>query len=417
MSIPNVVVVGGGAGGLELVTRLGDRLGRKGRALVTLVERGRTHFWKPHLHELAAGTMDLDVHELDYLAQSHWHGFRYRMGEMVGIDRAAKKIMVAPVYDEQGDIIVPERSIPYDVLVLAVGSRTNDFGTPGVAEHAVALESTEEADRFHRRLVNAFLRAHAQPVALSLDQLQVAIVGAGATGVELAAELHNATRALVSFSLDNIDPDKHIRIHLIEASERILPALPERLSVKALALLKRLDVEVHLGARVAEVLPRAVRLSDGKEIPAEMVVWAAGVKAPSFLSQLGLQTNAIHQIVVNERLQSLTDPSIFALGDCAASPWLGKAPGSLVPPRAQAAHQQASFLVHQIERVLARQPLKAWHYRDFGSLVSLGEYSTVGNLMGNFVGGNMWLEGFFARWMYLSLYKMHEVALHGMTKT
>jgi NADH dehydrogenase len=417
MSIPNIVVVGGGAGGLELVTRLGDRLGRKGRADVTLVERGRTHFWKPHLHELAAGTMDLDVHELDYLAQSHWHGFRYRMGEMHAIDRQAKRIKVAPVYDEQGEIIVPERSIPYDILVLAVGSRTNDFGTPGVTEHAVALESTDEADRFHRRLVNAFLRAHAQQEALRADQLQVAIVGAGATGVELAAELHNATRALVSFSLDNIDPDKHIRIHLIEASDRILPALPERLSTKALALLRRLDVEVHLRARVAEILPRSVCLSDGRQIPAEMVVWAAGVKAPDFLSRLGLETNAIHQVVVNERLQSLADPSIFALGDCAASPWLGKPAGSLVPPRAQAAHQQASFLVHQIERALANQALRPWHYRDFGSLVSLGEYSTVGNLMGNFAGGNMWLEGLFARWMYLSLYKMHEVALHGLAKT
>jgi len=417
MSKPNIVVVGGGAGGLELVTRFGDSLGRKGRASVTLVERGRTHFWKPHLHELAAGTMDLDVHELDYLAQSHWHGFRYRMGEMRGIDREAKHIVVAPVYDEQGEMIVPQQSILYNVLVLAVGSRTNVFGMPGVAEHAVALESTEEADRFHRRLVNAFLRAHAQPETLGPDQLQVAIVGAGATGVELAAELHNATRALVSFSLDNIDPDKHIRIHLIEASDRILPALPERLSAKALRLLQGLDVEVHLRARVAEILPRAVRLSDERLIPAEMVVWAAGVKAPEFLSQLGLQSNAINQILVNDGLQSLSDPSIFALGDCAAAPWLGKPAGILVPPRAQAAHQQASFLVHQIQRRLANQPLKPWHYRDFGSLVSLGEYSTVVNQMGNFVGGNMWLEGLFARWMYLSLYKMHELALHGFAKT
>ncbi|NDG55550.1 MAG: NAD(P)/FAD-dependent oxidoreductase, partial [Betaproteobacteria bacterium] len=313
MSIPRVVVVGGGAGGLELVTRLGDKLGQKAEAEITLVERGRTHFWKPHLHELAAGTMDLDVHELDYLAQSHWHGFRYRMGEMQGIDRKAKQITVAPVYDEQGEVIVPRRSIDYDVLVLAVGSRANDFGTPGVAEHAVALESTEEADRFHRRLVNAFLRAHTQTEPLRPDQLQVVIVGAGATGVELAAELHNATRALVSFSLDNIDPDKHIKIHLIEASSRILPALPDPLSAKAFAMLQALEVEVHLEARVAEVLPRGVRLSKGTEIPAEMVVWAAGVKAPEFLSELGLETNAIHQIVVNPYLQSPSDPSIFAL--------------------------------------------------------------------------------------------------------
>lgn len=417
MSIPRIVVVGGGAGGLELVTRLGDRLGRKGRADITLVERARTHFWKPHLHELAAGTMDLDVHELDYLAQSHWHGFRYRMGEMRGIDRRARKVVVAPVYDEQGEMIVPQRTIPYDVLVLAVGSRTNDFGTPGVVEHAVSLENTEEADRFHRRLVNAFLRAHAQQQPLGPEQLQLAIVGAGATGVELAAELHNATRALVSFSLDNIDPDKHIRIHLIEASDRILPALPQRLSAKALALLKSLDVEVHLKARVAEIMPRGVRLIDGRQIPAEMVVWAAGVKAPEFLSQLGLETNAIHQLVVNAHLQSVSDPRVFALGDCAATPWIGKPAGTLVPPRAQAAHQQAGFLVAQIRRVLEGQALKPWRYRDFGSLVSLGEYSTVGHLMGNFVGGNMWLEGLFARWMYLSLYKMHEVALHGLAKT
>ncbi|NCZ60229.1 MAG: NAD(P)/FAD-dependent oxidoreductase, partial [Betaproteobacteria bacterium] len=346
-----------------------------------------------------------------------WHGFRYRMGEMQGIDRKAKQITVAPVYDEQGEVIVPRRSIDYDVLVLAVGSRANDFGTPGVAEHAVALESTEEADRFHRRLVNAFLRAHTQTEPLRPDQLQVVIVGAGATGVELAAELHNATRALVSFSLDNIDPDKHIKIHLIEASSRILPALPDPLSAKAFAMLQALEVEVHLEARVAEVLPRGVRLSKGTEIPAEMVVWAAGVKAPEFLSELGLETNAIHQIVVNPYLQSPSDPSIFALGDCAAAPWLGRPSGATVPPRAQAAHQQASFMVGQIRRALAGKALKPWRYRDFGSLVSLGEYSTVGHLMGNFVGGNMWLEGLFARWMYLSLYKMHEIALHGAAKT
>ena len=160
-SVPKIVVVGGGAGGLELVTQLGDKLGKTGRAEVTLIERGRTHFWKPHLHELAAGTVDLDVHELDYLAQSHWHGFKYRFGEMIGLDRAARQVLVGPVYDESGEKIVPARRFEYDILVLAVGSRINDFGTPGVAEHAIALESTQEADRFHRRLINAFLRAHA----------------------------------------------------------------------------------------------------------------------------------------------------------------------------------------------------------------------------------------------------------------
>mgnify|MGYP003333746905 FL=1 len=415
-SVPKIVVVGGGAGGLELVTQLGDKLGKTGRAEVTLIERGRTHFWKPHLHELAAGTVDLDVHELDYLAQSHWHGFKYRFGEMIGLDRAARQVLVGPVYDESGEKIVPARRFEYDILVLAVGSRINDFGTPGVAEHAIALESTQEADRFHRRLINAFLRAHAQHEPLRPEQLNVAIVGAGATGVELAAELHNATRELVSFSLDNIDPDKHIRLHLIEASPRILPALPVRVSDAALRMLHELDVEVHVNARVAEVLPRAVRLADGTVIAAEMVVWAAGVKAPPFLAELGLQTNALNQVLVDECLRSVSDPAIFAIGDCAAAKWHATSQ-RFVPPRAQAAHQQASYLQRAIRRQLAGKALRPWRYRDFGSLVSLGDYTTVGNLMGNFVGGNIWLEGLFARWMYMSLYKMHEIALHGFWRT
>ncbi|MFM7625281.1 MAG: FAD-dependent oxidoreductase, partial [Gammaproteobacteria bacterium] len=172
--LPRIVIVGGGAGGLELATRLGDTQGRKGRAEVTLIERGRTHFWKPHLHELAAGTVDLDVHELDYLAQSHWHGFKYRYGEMVGLDRDAREVLVGPVLDESGVEIVPARRIGYDLLVLAIGSQINDFGTPGVAEHAIALDSTAQADRFHKRLVNAFLRAHAQSGPLAPGQLDVA---------------------------------------------------------------------------------------------------------------------------------------------------------------------------------------------------------------------------------------------------
>lgn len=410
-----IVIVGGGAGGLELATRLGDTLGKRKQAEITLIEKSRTHFWKPHLHELAAGSVDLDVHELDYLAQSHWHHFRYRLGEMVGLDREQKRVHVAPWHDEDGVIVTEARSFSYDTLVIAVGSLTNDFGTPGAAQNAIFLENIAEADRFHRRLVNAFLRAHAQSTPLRPEQLQVVIVGAGATGVELSAELHNATRDLVSYNLDRIDPDKDIKIHLIEASPRILPALPERISQKATKLLQDLKVQVHTYARVAEVLPRGVRLADGQEIPAELVVWAAGVKAPAFLATLGLETNAINQLLVEPTLQTTRDPDIFAIGDCAQTPWLGHE-GRMVPPRAQAAHQQSNHLIRMIGHRMKGLPLTPFQYRDFGSLVSLGEYSTVGSLMGNFVRGNMWVEGGFARLMYVSLYKMHQMALHGFWK-
>ena len=415
-ALHRIVIVGGGAGGLELATRLGDKLGKRNKAHVTLIEKARTHFWKPHLHEVAAGSMDIGVYETNYLAQSHWHYFRYRVGEMIGLSRRRRSVKVAPFIDEDGDQVTSEREFSYDTLIVAVGSQTNDFGTPGAKEHAISLETPGQAERFHRRLVNAYIRAHAQAGPLRPEQLQVAIIGAGATGVELAAELHNTTRTLVSYGLDRIDPEKDMRLILIEAADRILPALPPRLSNSATKLLEKLNVSVRTSARVAEVLPEGVRLASGEVIPAELVVWAAGVKAPDFLKDLdGLETNRINQLVVLPTLQTTRDENIFAIGDCAACPWLGKKDAQ-VPPRAQSAHQQASHMVKQIRNRLRHQPLAPWRYRDFGSLVSLGEYSVVGNLMGGLGGRNLWIEGWFARMMYLSLYKMHELALHGFWK-
>ena len=414
-----IVIVGGGAGGLELATRLGDKLGKRSRVAVTLIDKTRAHVWKPKLHEIAAGSMDIGAHEVDFLAQSHWHHFRYRIGEMIGLDRERREVQVAAFLDEDGRQVTPLRSFRYDTLVFAIGSQSNDFGTPGVVEHGLRLESVADARRFHRRLVDACIRAHAQPGPLHPHQLQVAIIGAGATGVELAAELHRTTREVVAYGLDRIDPDKDIRVNLIEAAERVLPALPPRLSTATEGLLRKLGVHVHTAARVAEVLPDGVRLADGRVIVAELVVWAAGVKAPDFLKGIaGLETNRINQLVVRPTLQTTLDDDIFALGDCASCAW-PDAPGGeggFVPPRAQAAHQQATHILGQIKRRLGGQPLKEYRYRDFGSLVSLGEFSTVGNMMGGLIGGALMIEGSFARLMYLSLYKMHELALHGFAK-
>jgi NADH dehydrogenase len=419
MALHRLVIVGGGAGGLELATRLGDTLGRRGRAEVTLIDRSRTHVWKPKLHEIAAGSMDMGSHEVDYLAQSHWHHFRYRVGAMTGLDRARREVLVAPFVDDEGLQVTPERAIGYDTLVLAVGSQSNDFGTPGVAEHALKLETAVDASRFHARVVNACIRAHAQGTPLRPEQLHVAIIGAGATGVELAAELHRTTREMVAYGLDRVDADKDIQVSVIEAAPRVLPALPERLSLATEKLLKDLGVAVHTNAKVAAVQAGAVRLADGRVLPAELIVWAAGVKAADFLKDIGgLETNRIHQLVVRPTLQTTRDDDVFAMGDCAACPWpeANKGQGGWVPPRAQAAHQQANHMLAQIRRRLAGQPLKDYRYRDFGSLVSLGEYSTVGNMMGGLIGGSLMIEGLFARLMYESLYKMHELALHGGAK-
>ena len=406
------MIVGGGAAGLELATRLGARYGRGDRARVTLVERARTHLWKPMLHAIAAGSMDPSEHELNYLAQAHWHHFRYRLGELTGLDRSAKQVRLGAAFDEDGREITPARSIRYDTLVIAIGSVTNDFGTPGVAEHAVPLETPAQAARFNRRLVNAFIHAHAQTGPIRPGQLHVAVIGAGATGTELAAELHRTARAVVAYGLDRIDPERDIRIVLIEAAPRILPGLPERISEATHALLTELGVEVRTGARVAEIRADGVALADGGFVPAELAVWAAGVKGPEVLARLdGLETNRINQLVVEQTLATPRDPDVFAIGDCAACPWPGH--DTPVPPRAQAAHQEAAHMLRQIDRRLRETPLQPYVYRDFGSLVSLGHYSTVGNMMGFLVGRSIFIEGLFARVMYRSLYAMHLRALHG----
>jgi NADH:ubiquinone reductase (H+-translocating) len=412
----HIVIVGGGAGGLELATKLGDGLGRSGAAQITLIDSNRTHIWKPLLHSIAAGSLRRSQHELNYMAQAHWRHFRYRHGEMIGLDRANKTITLDALTDEDGREISPRSNLSYDTLVVAVGSVTNDFGTPGAKQFSVPLETPEQASRFNRRLVNACVRAQHQSEPVRRGQLHVAIIGAGATGTELAAELHHTARQIIAYGLDKIDPERDLRIILIEAADRILAALPERISVSTSDLLTKLGVKLRTRARVAEVMPDGVRLEDGEVIPSELVVWCAGVKAPAFLADIdGLETNRANQLVVRPTLQTTRDDHVFAIGDCASCPRPGSA--QPVPPRAQAAHQMAEFMVKQLNDRLAGRPLRTFAYRDFGSLVSLGKFSTVGSLMGFLVGRSFFVEGYFARLMYRSLYKMHEAALYGGGRT
>jgi NADH dehydrogenase len=407
---PHIVIVGGGAGGLVLATKLGRKLGRKGKARVTLIDVSLTHIWKPLLHEVAVGTLDSHKDDVIFLSHAKNHGFRFQQGRMDGLDRARRVIHLAPILDVDGREVISRRTLGYDTLVIAVGGICNDFGTPGVQEHCMFLDNHRQADQVHRRLLNACLRAQLQEGPLQEGQLGVAIIGAGATGVELAAELHKATRRLVAYGLDRIDPERDIKISLIEAGPRVLPALDERLAEATAQELRRLGVRIHAGQQVVEVTEAAVRTKDGLSIPAELKVWSAGVKAHDFLQELdGLETNRTNQLVVDESLKTTRDDSIFALGDCAACP----RPGSdrPVPPRAQAAYQQAQTLAQTLERRLRAEPPVKFVYNDYGSLISLS-YSSVGNLMGNLLGTVM-VEGMLARLTYLSLYKKHQLALHG----
>jgi NADH dehydrogenase len=407
-----IVIVGGGAGGLELATRLGRTLGKRGKARITLIDANLTHIWKPLLHEVAAGSLNSSADELNYVAQAKWNHFEFQMGRMSGLERERKCVHLAASFDEHGVELVPARTLSYDTLVIAVGSTTNDFGTKGAAEHCIFLDTREQAERFHRLLLSHYMRAHAAEGHQST--INMAIVGAGATGVELAAELHHAARELAAYGLNGIKPE-NVHITLIEAGPRVLPALPERISQPVQQTLKDLGVTVLTDAAVSEVTDEGLHTKDGNFVPATLKVWAAGIRAPSFLKDIdGLESNRINQLQVLPTLQTTRDENIFAFGDCAACPQ----PDSdrNVPPRAQAAHQQASLLAKSIARRLEGKDLPTYRYRDYGSLISLSSFSAVGNLMGNLT-GNVMLEGWLARMFYVSLYRMHQIALYGVART
>lgn len=410
-----IVIVGGGAGGLALARRLGGKLGRKGHDVV-LVDRNRTHIWKPLLHEVAAGSLDANLDEVGYPSHGHRSGYRFFLGALEAIDREARAIVISPLLDEDGTELIGRQRLAYDYLVLATGSVTNDFGTPGVRSHCIFLDDRAQADRFRSRLLSHCLRVSRTMSADATAEafVRVAIVGGGATGVELAAELYNCAAGLRQYGLENFD-ERRLKLALVEAGPRILPALPEKLAAAAQEELEKLGVRVLAATRVAEVTRDAVLTETGERIESDLIVWAAGVKGEDLLAGIGgLETNRAHQLVVRTTLQATRDDRIFAIGDCCSC----TLPGSerAVPPRAQAAHQMATTAAQNLDRLIAGRPLVHFVYRDRGSLVSLSRFSTVGSLMGNLIGGRMAIEGRLARLVYVSLYQLHLLAIHGWIK-
>lgn len=405
MECPRIVVVGGGAGGMPLVTALGRTLGRKNKAHVTLVDRSLTHIWKPRYHEVATGAIDADLDAVDYRSHAHRNHYHFHQGELAGIDREQKLIHLAPLRDKAGEVL-PARSLPYDYLVLALGSQGNDFNTPGVREHCYFLDRRDQAERFQQRFLS--LAASADYFERSM---RIAIVGAGATGVELAAEVHHAVGLLHTYGHERLDRTK-LHVTLIEAGPRILPALNERVANAATRHLQKLGVDLRLGTMVAEASEAGFTTKAGEFIPADLLVWAAGVKGLDMVASLGLPVNRLNQIVINDRLLT-EDDSIYAIGDCASLAIGDKT----VPPRAQSALQMAKYLAKALPARIRGKTVGGFRYRDRGSLVSLSEYSSVGVLMGNLGRGNIFVEGWLARVTYISLYRLHQAALYGWPRT
>lgn len=396
-----IVIVGGGVAGIELATSLG----RGGSADVILADRSLSHIWKPMLHTFAAGTARADRQKVNFFAQACRNGFRFQPGALIGIDRQARRVRLA-VEAAEGR---PEVERAYDLLVLAIGSRANDFGTPGVAKHCLTIDDLTEAEHFHERL-RCQLLARLDGGGL----LEIAIVGGGATGVELAAELKHAINMLAAYG--SPDLPGRLRLTLIESGPRLLPAFPEKVSRAAARALSDLAVEVRTGAMVTAADAAGFVLKDGTRISAELKVWAAGVKAPDVLAGLdGLERSRTGQLVVGADLRTTRDPAIIALGDCASL--TDPRTGQPVPATAQAARQEAQHLSRHLGRALSRgetpaTQLPPFRYVEKGAIVSLADFNGWGTL-GRYTFGGGRLNGLSARLTHDLLYRQHQIGLYG----
>jgi NADH dehydrogenase len=408
-----IVVVGGGAGGLELACKLGRKLGP---SKVMLVDSRLYHIWKPSLHEVAAGTLDIHQEGLSYQMLAHDNGFTFAYGPLLSLDAAAKRLRIGAVSTAAQEEVLPERSIDYAQLVLAVGSTSNYFGVPGAAEHTISLNATEDAERFRLKLLRLLAMADLEKSEGREAAVDIVIIGGGATGVELAAELREASGVYASYGFDHLEALRDVHITLLEGATRILAPLPERVSGAALALLKQRAIDVVTDCKVTAIEPGRVTDAGGHSYRADLCVWAAGIRAPQLLSTLGLPTNRGGQLEVDAWLRVKGSDNIYALGDCAACIDRN---GKPVPPRAQSAHQQADFLRQTFLLQAAGKPpqQQGYAYTDYGSLVSVGSTTSVGSLMGALRGFNWFVEGFFARMMYLSLHLLHHRAVLGTMRT
>jgi len=408
-SFRQIVIVGGGAGGLELAVRLGRKFRRSRDVRVVLIDKNPTHIWKPLLHEVATGSMDSTHDEVSYRLLAKKHGFRFLLGRADVIDIENKGILIAAADDAGND--VPAIKVGYDNLVVSVGSLSNDYNISGVAQHSKQLDSREQAEVFHKEFTRQLHLVNAREDRSSV--FNVVIIGGGATGVELAADMHNVVERLKEYGFDHLSRDR-LKVRIIEAAPELLPRLPERIGVSVHRELERIGVAVDTGTRVSEVRGDQVITSDGDSIPADISVWAAGVKAPSWLADCGLPVDKLGRIEVNNDLSVKGHPDVFAIGDCCSC---YTDDGVEVPPRAQAAHQMAAVAANNLRALIDGRKKKAFVYRDFGSLVSLSKFSTIGNLMGNLVRGTVFIEGWLARLVYISLYRMHQRAIHGTFST
>ncbi|MBS1075347.1 NAD(P)/FAD-dependent oxidoreductase [Gluconobacter sp. Dm-73] len=404
-SRPEILIVGGGVAGLSLATQLGKSLGKRGKARITLIDKSFSHVWKPMLHCFAAGTVLNENDRISFITQASRYHFEFWPGEVVSVDRCKKEVVLNPFYASDGTLVLDSRTLRYDAMVLAIGSCANDFGTPGVKEHCLPIDNLVDANHFNEKFRMELLKAFA-----NTSELDIAIVGGGATGTQLAAELHKALDIVDPYSLHAFGrtPPK-LHVTLLQSGARILPAFPESVSEAAKNELERIGVTVRTGARVAGADADGFILKDGTHVPAKLRVWAAGVKAPQVTQTYGgLPLNRSGQILVHDNLSSKDDPNIFAMGDCS---FIENDP---LPATAQVARQQANHLGRHLPAWIEHgRDVPGCIFHNKGAIVALGKYNGWAALPGGTVWGGGFSHGLSARLGHIMLYRQHQIELFG----
>jgi NADH dehydrogenase FAD-containing subunit/uncharacterized membrane protein YphA (DoxX/SURF4 family) len=375
-SLPHVVVVGGGFGGIAAARGLAGAACR-----VTLVDRRNYHLFQPLLYQVAtAGLSPADIATPIRSLFRLQPNVRVLLGEVVGVRPATREVMIG------------RSSLSYDYLVVATGAQHSYFGKDDWAAYAPGLKTLEDATEIRRRLLTAFERAEgADDPAGRAAWMTFVIVGGGPTGVELAGAIAELARHGLDKEFRAIDPAA-ATVVLVQSAPRLLPTFPAALSIDAAATLQRLGVTVRLEAKVEDVDENGVLLA-GEVLPARTVLWAAGVQASPAAKWLGAQPDKAGRVAVGPDLSVDASGVIFVVGDVAASlAWNGQP----VPGLAPAAKQGGAYVADVIRRRIEGRPApKPFRYRHAGSLATIGRQAAVADFHGLEVRGAVawWLWG------------------------
>lgn len=375
----HVLVVGAGFGGIAVVRGL-----RSAPVRVTLVDANNFHTFQPLLYQVATAGLDVgDVaHPIRNIFRGrHGSSVRVVVGEVTAIDVGARSVAL-------GD----GRRLDYDTLVLAAGAVTTDFGVPGVAEHAFALKTMDDAVALRLHLLQQFERADAGPRPVPRGALDVVVSGGGPTGVEMAGGIAELYSMVLVDDFPEL-PVADARILLVEPQQRVLAPFHPDSSEHATERLRRMGVDVRTGVGIASVDADGATLTDGERVDAATVVWAAGVQANPLAAQLGVDLGRGGRIPVEPDLSVVDRPDVFALGDIALA---SDPDGAPLPQVAQPAIQGGGHVAEQIRRRLDGQPTEPFRYVDKGSMATIGRHSAVTELpsglrLDGFLGWLAWL--------------------------